>query len=209
MYAKKRKFPLTIILIFVLLGVLIGSTAAKYIYSEDLSAKVTFTAELADALLVQEHEAVRQPDGSYKLNTNLLPTEEKQGNSYELLPGLDVPKDPFVTVVNKTPIGAYLYIEVIDTTNGAITYEIDADKWTKLSITGREIYVYEDGTILTNKNCPTEAILILKDNKVTVSQTLLTKNTEAADILTFSAYLYEVHDDKNPTEIFTEKQNTT
>ena len=209
MYAKKRKFPLTIILIFVLLGILIGSVAAKYIYSEDLSAKVIFTAELADALLVQEHEAVRQLDGSYTLNTNLLPKDEKKGNSYELLPGLDVPKNPFVTVVNKTPIGAYLYIEVIDTTNGAITYEIDTDNWTKLSITGREVYVYEDGTILTNKNCPTEAILILKDNKVTVSQTLLTKNTEAADVLTFSAYLYEVHDGKTATEIFTEKQNTT
>lgn len=209
MYAKKRKFPLILILIFVLLGVLLGSVAAKYIYSEDLTATVTFSANLADELLLQEHEAVRNADGSYKLNGNLLPTESKHGNAYELLPGLDVPKDPFVKVVNKSPIGAYLYIEVEDALNDAITYTIDNDNWTSLTaITDREIYVYKNGLVLTNANCPTEAIPILKDNKITVSQDLLEKNTTANDILTFSAYLYEVHDNKNPADIFNEHPAT-
>lgn len=208
MYAKKRKFPLTLILIFVLLGILLGSVTAKYIYSEDLTATVTFSANLADQLLLQEHEAVRKADGSYELNGNLLPTESKQGNAYELLPGLDVPKDPFVKVVNKSPIGAYLYIEIIDTTNSAITFEIDTGNWTKLNIANREIYVYKNDLVLTNANCPTEAIPILKDNKITVSQDLLEKNTTANNILTFSAYLYEVHDNKNPTEIFNEHPTT-
>lgn len=218
MYAKKRKFPLSLILIFVLLGVLIGSAAAKYIYSEELTSTVTFSASLAESLLLQEHEAVRQADGSYKLNTSLLPTDTKKGNTYELLPGLDVPKDPFVTVVNKTPIGAYLFIEVQSTLNDAIYFEIDDTKWKKLSITGKDIYVYKDadnpnGLVLTNENCPTTGISILKTPdgaaaQIKVSQNLIEKNTADPDLLTFSAYLYEVHDDKTPAEIFNEHSTT-
>lgn len=216
MYAKKRKFPLSLILIFVLLGVLIGSAAAKYIYSEELTSTVTFSASLAESLLLQEHEAVRQADGSYKLNTSLLPTDTKKGNTYELLPGLDVPKDPFVTVVNKTPIGAYLYIEVQSSLNSAITYEIDTDNWTLLNIDGKDIYVYKNGLILTNENCPTTGISILKTPdgaavQIKVSQHLLTQDTTpnvSDDILTFSAYLYEVHDNKTPAEIFKEHSTT-
>lgn len=211
MYKRKKRFqfsPLVLILLLVL-GLSVGTILAKYIFRQDMSSTVTFTARLADNVLLQEHEAVRNADGSYKLNGNLLPTESKHGNTYDLLPGLDVPKDPFVTVVNKTPIGAYLFIEVQSTLNDAIYFEIDDTKWTKLSITGKDIYVYKDadnpdGLVLTNANCPTEAIPILKDNKITVSQDLLENNTAEDDILTFSAYLYEVHDNKNPTDIFNE-----
>ena len=207
MYKRKKRFqfsPLVLILLLVL-GLSVGTILAKYIFRQDMSSTVTFTARLADNVLLQEHEAVRNADGSYKLNGNLLPTESKHGNTYDLLPGLDVPKDPFVTVVNKTPIGAYLYIEVVDTPNDAITYAIDNGNWTRLTaITDREIYVYKNGLVLTNANCPTEAIPILKDNKITVSQDLLEKNTADDDFLTFSAYLYEVHDNKNPTDIFNE-----
>jgi len=216
MYAKKSRFrfwPLLLILMLVL-GASVGSILAKYIYAQKLKAQVTFTARLADELLLQEREAVKQADGSYKLNETLLPLQEKKGNTYVLLPGLDIPKDPFVTVENKTPIRAYLYVEVTDTTNSAITYQM-ASGWEKLEgVTGKVggtvyVYVINGNRVLTNENCPAGAIRILKDDQIQVSQKLLTKDQESTeDILTFRAYLLEAYQaeggtgDKTPADVF-------
>lgn len=211
MKAKKktpiRRLSLTIFLL-ILIGVLIGSTAAKYIYRQELTGSVTFTAKLAENLLLQEHEVVRQDDGSYTLSTEVVET-----NTYFLLPGLDVPKDPYVRIEGKTPIKAYLYIEITDTTNGAIDYAV-ADHWEKISVAGKNVYVYHqnDNKLLDHENYPKENIPILKDDRITVSQKLLTedKKNSAKDVLTFQAYLYEVWEaDGNyasPAEVFSGNQ---
>ena len=224
MYAKKSRFRLWpfVMLLLLILGAGIGSIAAKYVYSQKLEARVTFTAKLADNLLLQEHEAVRQPDGSYILNDTLLPKDGKTGNTYDLLPGLDIPKDPYVQVVNKTPIRSYLYIEVVDKTNSSIEYQIDTTKWSELTdVAGKDggtVYVYyqlvkdKPNYVLTHANCENTEIPILtkpdgSEHEIKVSQHLLEENTSEDDVLTFYAYLFETFKEgeveKTPSDIFT------
>lgn len=219
MYAKKspfRAWPLVMVLLL-LIGAGIGSAAAKYISTKKMEAKVTFTAKLADDLLLQEHEAVRQPDGSYVLSDKLLPAKVDgtlvKGNKYFLLPGLDIPKDPFVQVVNKTPIRGYLYVEVVETVDAlheAIEYQM-APAWIKLEgLTGKNggtVYVYTTGTtkVLTHENCSNDIIPILtnpegSEHEIKVSQHLLEHDNSADDVLTFYAYLFESYEETGYTE---------
>lgn len=219
MYIRKRKSPLSlIILAVVVIGLLSGTAIAKYIYSEELTSTVTFSASLAESLLLEEHEAIRNADGSYTLGTKTIPYtntngDEVEGNSYKLLPGVDVPKDPYVKVVNKTATAAYLFIEVQDTTSASITYMVDSVNWKHLGVTGPNsgaVYVYKnsanpDGLVLNNTNCPAEIIPILYapegEDEIKVSQYLADTETK---ILAFHAYLYEAHGNKTPEEIFSE-----
>lgn len=200
MYRKRsrlRPWVLALILL-ILVAATTGTAAAKYVYRQEMEGKVTFTAQLAEDLLLQEHEAVRKNDGSYELEDKLVTS-----NTYKLLPGLDIPKDPQVTVVNKTPLRAYLYIEVVSSVNGAITYEIDKNNWEELTdVTGPHggtVYAYKSADPLTNENCPTAPINTLAtpegaSDQIKVSQKLLSQDTNAEDILSFYAYLYEVYD---------------
>ena len=237
MYAKKPRYRLTgiIMIVMLILGSLIGTVMAKYIYSKTLSAKVIFTAELADDFLLQEHIANKQSDGSYDLGTVLLPTKDelgnitKNGNAYTLLPGLDVPKDPFIKVIKKTPIEAYMYIEVVENLNSAITYTLDTAKWKPLTdtlgnqITGPnsgKVYFYTtDGTnaLRIDETFPEDPVYLLSGGAnamITVSQKLLERDTAVNDILTFYAYLYEIGKtdggvEWSAQETFEENQVTT
>ena len=136
MYARKKAGHgwLWFLLLIIAVSVLIGSAVGKYRRSFTLEqATVTFTAKLAESVTLQEHKANRQPDGSYELDENSTVAEIE----YTLIPGLDVPKDPYVTITGKTPIDSYLFVEVVDeTSNGAISYAM-SDKWKALSLTGK------------------------------------------------------------------------
>lgn len=204
---KRYRLTVLILVLALAVGSMIGSAAAKYIYSTQLTAKVTFTAELAEKIELLEHRAEStaaddKPTSNYKLTD-----ETVVANEYELMPGVDIPKDPFVRITNKSPIPAYLYIEVVDQTNSAIGFDIDTDCWEKLeSVTGPNgggIWVYygKNGEkLLTNENCPA-AVSILKNNKITVSDTLLAADSETVatnpdssnDVLSIWAYLYEAY----------------
>ena len=207
MHGKKLRYlPLVLVLAVLLGSFLIGSVAAKYIYRNSWQATVTFTAELADNVLLQEHLASRAPDGSYSLDSEVV-TEK---NTYILLPGLDIPKDPFITVVDKSSIGSYLFLEVVDGLDGVgdsrpISYSL-TDSWEALDVEGKhggKVYVYSkngspvviDDSLTEGQPELTAYIQILKDNKVTVSQYLKKNNvTENGDrdVLSFYAELNEV-----------------
>lgn len=112
MYSRKpriRLWPLVMAAVMVL-GSLVGVVLAKYVYSTELHATVTFSARLADNFWLQEHQVLRQEDGSYVLDTGVTVAE----NNYILMPGVDVPKDPFIKIKNKTPLESYLFVEVVD-----------------------------------------------------------------------------------------------
>jgi hypothetical protein len=108
---KKSYLMIASVLLAVILiiGLVVGLSSAKYKTEKHLTGDVKFTVKLADIILIQEHEAVRQDDGSYVLGDNIVVEQ-----SYMLMPGVDVPKDPFITVEGKTPIPAYLYVEVVE-----------------------------------------------------------------------------------------------
>ena len=230
---KMRCYPLILALAVLLGSFLIGNAAAKYIYRNTWTATVTFTAELADNVLLQEHVADRQDNGKYTLTTTLTPVKGAQtngGNSYILLPGLDIPKDPFITVVDKSSIKSYLFLEVVETldavtetdsvTNQKTTYKpvnyALTDDWKLLTgVTGKHsgsVYVYAPGgtvmeitdALTATAQDLTVTIPILKDNQVTVSQYLkhynITENDDT-DVLTFYASLNEIAG-RTPAEVY-------
>ena len=188
----KRKTFFRLVLLFaivvVLIAAFVGSSLGKYKTTIELSSNVSFSAKLADELILQEHEAVHKTDGSYELNSNKVVTE----NSYVLIPGLNVPKDPHVVISGKTDIPAFLYVEVIDALgNDAISYNL-AECWQKISDSGKyggEVYVYAPGGTAAEITSDLTVNILLND-KIVVGQQLKL-NSSASDVLNFYACLHE------------------
>ena len=138
---------------------------AKYIYQETIHGSLTITASLGE-IDVWEHQAVRNPNGSYSLNEKPV-----HNNSYYLIPGLDVPKDPFVQITKKTNVPVYVFMKVDTNLTDAnhVTYGL-LDCW-KLVEGTSNIYVYcVDGVahpVSSNMDIP-----ILQGDRVEVSQNL-------------------------------------
>ena len=77
---KQRNSRLLIAAVTVLLiASLIGGAIGKYITTISIPGKVTFTATLAEEVLLQEHKASRNADGSYSL-TDIIATADLNGN---------------------------------------------------------------------------------------------------------------------------------
>lgn len=205
------KFHIMTALVVVVFSLLlaVGVVYAKYIKSVEFSGNVTISAGLAEKFELFEHKAVRGDDGGYTLDT----TVETDTNSYILMPGVDVAKDPQIRIKNKTAIDAYLYVEVIDGLgDNGVSYTIDENYWEPLGIAGRNIYVYVvdgepaaiDETFGENG---TGTVKILLNNEITVNYTL--DRTETDDIaLTFHAYMAETVTDKTAAEVFTMNFNS-
>lgn len=193
-----------LLLLLALMGTGIGAVMAKYVYQQQFKARVTFTARLAQELQLLESKAVAtqdDPKSNYKL------TEETVTfNTYELMPGVDIPKNPYVRITGKSPIPAYLFIEVVDQTNSAIEISLRPE-W--IPLTEEDIVPQHGGTVYYYNDNPVEdptplvsfdekVFPILAENKVTVKQTYLhgdkeTTNADSTeDILLVYAYLYEV-----------------
>lgn len=188
MYAKKR--PLWRILLMIaavaLICALIGSAVGKYIYTETLNASVTFSAEMAKNVVLQESEANRLPNGSYVLDKN-TPTD---ANAYDLIPGLDVPKDPHIIITGKSPVKAYLFVEVVENLpgTGTITYSM-ASGWKELAVSGKhggKVYVYNE---VLDENTTADPIYILENNLIYVSENLLGSTED--EVMKFYACLGE------------------
>ena len=205
----KRWLP-CVMIAAVLCG-MIGNAYAKYVKQDKLEGSVTIKAELGTIELWEHLAEDLDGDGEYTLNT----TKEVTSNTYKLLPGLDVPKDPFIRITGKTPIEAYVFLKVvtnIQTDNKDmntdenlgddhnVSYTLTAN-WLKIkeSTAGdvtTAVYVYSsdgttpakvDETFGTNG---TGIISVLKDNTIYVSQKL---NVPTAGVyLNFSACMYEV-----------------
>lgn len=169
----RARLRLLIVLTLLLLG-MIGFASAKYVQTISFQGSVTFTASLAENVILQEHKSVANSDGSYKLGEAVV-----KNNTYTLLPGLDIPKDPHIIIEGKTPIPAYLFVEVVDQIgNDAVKWQIDTANWVELKNSesqnvvgnnGGKVYVYK--TPLTDTNVPT-SINVLNEQKITVGQHL-------------------------------------
>lgn len=151
---KNRRIALLLAVLFCLSAVTFVAVA-KYIKDIPFTGNVTFKADLVGEFTLTESKAERNTDGTYSLDT----TTSTDKNTYILMPGVDVPKDPKITIKGKTTVPAYLYVEVIYIDNlpedvaTPITYSM-ADGWEELTgITGPKggkVYVYAsdlDGTV--------------------------------------------------------------
>ena len=196
---KKKTLTIAIALVLVV-ALAVGATYA-YLTATTKVVTNTFTAGGAVTdkdLTLKEHVATPNADGSYTLGTTYL--DEGKGNSYVVLPGVNLPKDPTVEVTAANG-PYYLFVEV---TKGAkvdgdtLKYTVDSSKWFRLtSITGREVYVYAaDGATATILDGKLDATPVLKAISDTDSNTIQvsTDNTKVAALttensaLTFQAY---------------------
>lgn len=111
---------------------------------------------------------------------------ETTGKNYKIVPGVDISKDPKVTVKANSE-ACWLFVEVKETGTfvaNKVTYAI-ADGWTALpGVNG--VYYRQVGFVTENT-----AFSVLKDNKITVSSELTKteiQNITAQPKLTFTAY---------------------
>lgn len=111
---------------------------------------------------------------------------ETTGTEYKIIPGQDIPKDPKVTVKANSET-CYLFVKVVETGTfvaDKVTYDI-ANGW-QLVPNETNVYWREVSANAAKQDFP-----VLKDNKVTVSNTLTKadiKDITTDPTLTFTAY---------------------
>lgn len=112
-----------------------------------------------------EHGITGKP-GEYTLTA-----EEVSGNEYTVMPGVNIPKDPFVRVNRPVGVDVYLFVEVVDGTSEQLTVTVDSAKWTKLvGVTGTYgggVYTLASGKLTEGNTL--EATHILADDEIVVA----------------------------------------
>ncbi len=206
-----RSTPLHVILIaaaiLLLVGVVItaNTVLGKYVTEDHVVGTFTVSKRLAASFKLQEHTAVQGADGSYTLDETLVTT-----NTYQLIPGLTIPKDPYISISGKTSIPAYIYVEVVNSSVvNTVDYDIDATKWTLLDgVTGPHdgaVYTYSAG-LVDNSTSGLGSIPILANNSFTLPPLPITGERE---VLTFYGYLIEpTSDSATAAETFTGTYST-
>lgn len=123
--------------------------------------------------------------------------EESENLDLKMIPGWTITKDPKAWITTGSE-DAYLFVKVEESANfdTFMTYEI-ADGWTAL--TGVDgVYYREVATTQMGEN---NAFSILKDDKVTVKDTvtkeMMTAEDFAAPTLTFTAYAHQLYQSAN------------
>lgn len=193
---KKRTGLGLLILLLLLLLSLMGFALGKYSKTLNNPGNVTFSARLADTMTLLEHQAVRQTDGTYELDM----TKTVTSNIYILIPGVDIPKDPHITISGRTSIPAYLFIEVDSTLDtDTQVYKIDTDKWELLPQSGtKKVYYYKsdvtDGTIYILKDHPGTG------KQIEIKQAVLSDAEK--DVLSIHALLMEKVGEKTPLDTY-------
>lgn len=165
---------MTLALSVVLVVVVSVAGTLAWLSAESGVVKNTFTsAELFanpnTQFTLWEHQAVANADGTYTLNSTKV-----QENTYEILPGVAIPKDPTVDVVDLEEY-AYLYIRVTNHLPDGLSYTIDSNNWELL--TGyTDIYVFK-GAYAEGKSVSNNIIPATDDAKVSFTANILDKQT--------------------------------
>lgn len=179
MYAKKnsgKKIVAMLLAVVLLIGVGVGGTLA---WLMDTSDEVENTFTTSD------------------IGVQLTETTTE----YKMVPGWDITKDPKAWVEPGSE-AAYLFVKVERSANFDIfmTYEI-ADGWTELTSAADTNYQVYYREVTTNQMGETNAASILKDNKVTVKDTVTKEMMSADDFtlptLTFTAYASQLYKSNN------------
>ena len=120
-----------------------------------------------------------------------LTLDETTGESYKIVPGVDIPKDPIVTVAaDSEPCWVFVKVEETNWNKDILRYEI-AEGWTRLD--GEEdVYYRQVATPASAQPFP-----VLADDKVTVPNTVTKEMLSAITAvnepkLTFTAYAIQL-----------------
>lgn len=180
-FAKRgvaTKVMMVILAVMLVAGISVGGTLA-WITAKSSEVVNTFTYGDINITL-QEHEL---------LENGSLGNKEVQKNSYKFIPGVDLNKDPFVTVEAGSE-ACWLFVKVVETdwpANDKISYSVNTanNEWNALNgVAG--VYYREVAASDADQD-----FYVLAGNKITVANTLTKTEIEAfADTaqLTFTAY---------------------
>lgn len=195
-YASRSKGfkVMSLVLAFVLvIGASVAGTLAWLIAQSETVTNTFTSAELfanpSTDFTLWEHQAEdTDEDGRYRLNNT-----EVKSNTYEILPGVNIPKDPTVDIVDLEE-HAYLYIKVTGTLPTGLSYSINSANWTALNgYTG--VYVYSGSEAENNVIKATDAAkksftaTILTDNQIVVANNY--SGTSDDIKLSFDAYMVQ------------------
>lgn len=119
---------------------------------------------------------------------------------YKMIPGWTISKDPKAWVTEGSE-AAYLFVKVEKSVNfdTFMTYEI-ADGWTELTSAAGTNYKVYYREVATTQMGESNAFPILKDDKVTVLDTVKAEDMPAAGsepTLTFTAYAHQLYKNEN------------
>lgn len=198
----KRYWP-TALATLLLLTALTG-VYAKYVTDQALEGHASITAKLG-SIDIWESPSTADATGLYTLNKTADPVK---ANTYNVvIPGLDIPKDPYVQITNKSPIEAYVFLE-IETDNlkeNGLTYTLN-EHWQPVN-GYTNVYVYSEKSgenwvpfKVTGNNTGTITIPVLEGDQVVVSQKLNKKATGLE--LTFSACMKQYVTGQTAKEIY-------
>lgn len=147
------------------------------------------------------------------INATLTETAKTEKKEFKIVPGVDITKDPVATVKANSE-DCYLFVQLTEENWPAFTeagsstrkvkYEI-ANGWTKLK-SENGVYVYYREVTKKDTDQPFD---VLKDNKVTVSNTLTKENVDAitgTPELTVAVYAVQKENMGSATEAW-EKAN--
>lgn len=173
--SKGLKVVTLILAVVLVIGASVAGTLA-WLTAKTTTVTNTFTsAELFDNpnenFTLWEHQAGdTNDDGVYTLNSTKV-----QGNSYDILPGVNIPKDPTVEVVNLKE-HAYLYIKVTGLPMAeGLTAAVNPENWDALGDAYPGVYVFRGSYAL--EEYPVNYVIPAKDDAmVTFTATILTGN---------------------------------
>lgn len=192
---RTRNVPLIVSMMLVVAMASVGGTLA-WLTAQTDSVTNTFTAGDINIEL-KEHDY----DPAKK---SLTTTEVVAESDYKIVPGTNLPKDPFVRVKANSE-ACWLFVEVTESDNWLtkMTYELDAG-WTKLGTTdGKDVYYRE---VVATATSDVE-FNILKDKTVkvpdTITKTELNALNGAKPTLSFKAYAIQKENVDTATDAWT------
>lgn len=199
---KNRRIALLLAVLFCLSAVTFVAVA-KYIKDIPFTGNVTFKADLVGEFTLTESEAKRNTDGTYSLDTS----KSVESNTYTLMPGVDVPKDPKITITGKTTVPAYLYVEVCPDlpATDTVTYGI-MPHWKALGIKGPHggdvyVYAYPDGTVIILDGTVKDLTIRILDKDTLYVSDQLDRGTTAT--MTFYGYMAQQVSGRDEKATFT------
>ena len=204
---KKKTLTIAIALVLVV-ALAVGATYA-YLTAKTQTVTNTFVAgKIIDqnSLKLYEHNAVKGNDGTYTLGNDVLDgSEGKAGNTYTIMPGVNLPKDPTVEVAGNTSTGEYyLFVKVTEGAGfnkGILGYKV-TNNWLQLKdANGNDVpgvYVYTtnktSAAILTGNLVATKILAPTADANDAADNTITVKDTDISGLsatdctLVFQAY---------------------
>ena len=141
-----RISSLTIAVLIISAMALSGGLYAKYVREFSFEGSLTISVDLAKSFSLYEHQVAQNSDGTYVVSSGA----RVASNTYHVVPGIDIPKDPTIEIVEKTKIPALLYLEVVDgVDHREINFELE-DRWEFMADIegvheGSKVYVYASG----------------------------------------------------------------